>query len=149
MLSDLRYAFRNLLAAPGLSTVVILSVALGIGVNTAIFSFLGATVLRPIPGVNPDVITLQVNEGIRISGASWVEYNDIRQRLAPLAEVSAQNIRPLYADAGPRTERIWAEFVSNNFMSTFGVRPALGRFFLPGEADAPGSAPVVVISHAF
>ena len=149
MLSDFRYAFRNLRTSPGLSVVVILSVALGIGVNTAIFSFLGATVLRPIPGIGADVITLQVSEGKRLSGASYAEYQDIRERLAPLADVTAQNIRALYADDGARTERIWAEFVSGNFLSTFGVRPALGRFFLPDEAAAPGSAPVVVISHGF
>lgn len=149
MLSPLRSALRSLRSSPGLSSVVILSVALGIGVNTAIFSFLGATVLRPIPGVEADLLTLQVMEGRRLSGASWLEYNDLRERLGPLADVTAQSIRALYADDGARTERIWAEFVSDNFFSTLGVRPALGRFYLPEEARAPGSAPVVVLSHAF
>lgn len=148
-MSDFRSALRTLLRAPGLSAVIILSVALGIGVNTTIFSFLGATVFHPIPGVKADLITLQVNEGSRLSVASWPEYHDIRERLAPLADVTAQGILALSADDGPRTQRIWTEVVSGNFFTTLGIRPVLGRFILPGEASSPGSAPVVVISHAF
>lgn len=140
---------RPLLRAPGLSAVVILSVALGIGVNTTIFSFLGATVIRPLPGVDVDFLTVQVNEGPRLSGASWLEYRDLRERLSPLAEITAQGAQALYADAGPRTERIWAEFVSDNFFTALDQRPTLGRFFLPEEGASPGSAPVVVISHAY
>jgi macrolide transport system ATP-binding/permease protein len=142
-------ALRTLLHAPGLTAVVVLSVALGIGVNTAIFSFLGATVLRPLPAVGADVLTLQVNQGTRLSGASWLEYRDVRERLASLAEVTAQGARSVYVENGARTERVWAELVSGNFFSALAVRPALGRFFLPEEAAAPGSAPVVVISHGF
>src|SRR5687767_2970400 len=142
-------ALRTLLHAPGLTAVVVLSVALGIGVNTAIFSFLGATVLRPLPAVGADVLTLQVNQGTRLSGASWIEYRDVRERLAALAEVTAQGARSVYVENVARTERVWAELVSGNFFSTLDVRPAMGRFFLPEEAAAPGSAPVVVISHGF
>lgn len=149
MLSDLRFALRRLLKSPGLSAVIILSVAAGIGVNTAIFSFLGATVFRPLPGVTNDVLTVQINNGRRLSGASWLEYRDLRERLAPFAEVSAQNVRSLYTDTGARTERVWGEFVSDNFFNTLGVQPALGRFFRADEAGVPGSAPVVVISHGF
>jgi len=145
----LRHAFRTLRRAPGLSAVVILSVALGVGVNTAIFSFLGVTVLHPLPGVTADVLTIDQKEGTRRTGASWLEYRDVAERLAPLAEVTAQGPLSLYAGDGTRTERIWAEFVSGNLLSAFAVRPALGRFFLPEEARAPGGAPVVVISHAF
>ncbi|HUR58143.1 MAG TPA: hypothetical protein VM029_10570, partial [Opitutaceae bacterium] len=91
----MKYALRTLLRAPGLSAVVILSVGLGIGVNTAIFSFLGGTVFRPLPGVGTEVLVLQVHEAQRLSGTSWLEYRDLRERLAPLAEVSAHGVRAL------------------------------------------------------
>ncbi len=140
---------RTLLRTPLLSLTIIVSVAIGIGVNTAIFSFLGAAIYRPLPGVAADVVTLRITERQRLSGASWLEYRDLRDRLAPYADVTAQNIRSLYLDAGARTERVWGQFVSANFFSTFGVRPALGRFYLPDEGETPGAAPVVVISHGF
>jgi predicted permease len=139
--------FRPLLSAPGLSFTIILSLAIGIGANTAIFSFLGATVLNPLPGVTRDVLTVQVNQNRRPSGASWLEYRDVRERLAPFAEVTAQGIRAFYLEGGARTERVWSQFVSANFFSAFGVQPALGRFFRSEEAMTPGGAPVAVISH--
>ncbi len=145
----MKHALRTLLRAPFLSAVIILSVAVGIGVNTAIFSFLGATVHRPLAGVSTDVLTLQISERQRMSGASWLEYRDVHDRLAPLADITAQSVRSLYTEAGARTERVWGQFVSANFFATFGVSPALGRFYRPEEANTPGDAPVVVISHGF
>jgi predicted permease len=145
----LRYALRTLLRTPGLTAVVVLSVAAGIGANTAIFSFLGTTVLRPLPAVPADVLTIQVKNGTRLSGTSWVEYRDVRERLAPFAGVTAQGVRALYIEEGARTERVWSQFVSDNFFPTLGIRPALGRFFRPEEASSPGSQPVAVISHGF
>lgn len=141
------HALRTLLRAPGLSAVVVLSLALGIGVNTAIFSFLGATVFRPLPAVEADVLSVTINQRHRRSWASWQEYRDVSERLSTLAEITAQSIRPVAIEDGARTERVWSELVSGNFFSAFGVRPALGRFFRPEEAAAPGSAPVAVISH--
>src|SRR5438045_714679 len=99
-------AFRTLRRAPGLTAVVVLSVALGIGVNTAIFSFLGGTVFRPLPGVTADVLTIQINNRNRISGASWLEYRDVRERLAPVADVTVQSARSFYTENGARTERV-------------------------------------------
>ncbi len=145
----MKHALRTLLRTPALTLTIILSVAAGIGVNTAIFSFLGATVYRPLPGVSAEVLTIQISQRNRLSGASWVEYRDVHDRLAPFADVTAQSARALYTDNGARTERIWAQFVSENFFGVFGVQPALGRFFLADEATVPGSAPVVVISHGF
>src|SRR4051794_8192677 len=111
-------ALRSLLRAPGLTAVVILSVALGIGANTAIFSFLGGTVFRPLPGVRADVLTIQINNRQRLTGSSWVEYRDIRERLASLADVTAQSARSFYTESGARTERVWGQFVSENFLPT-------------------------------
>jgi predicted permease len=142
-------SFRPLLRAPGLTIVIVLSVALGIGVNTAIFSFLGGTVFRPLPGVTADVLTIQILSRQRFSGASWLEYRDVRERLGALAEITAQSARSLYTDNGARTERVWGQFVSDNFFSAFGVRLALGRAFQGDEAIVPGGAPVAVISHGY
>jgi predicted permease len=143
----LKHAVRTLLRAPGLTAVVVLSVAVGIGINTAIFSFLGGTVLRPLSGVAEEVLTIEINQGRRMSGSSWTEYRDVRDRLAPVAEVSAHNVRALYLESGARTERVWSELVTGNFFSVLGVKPALGRFYTPEETATPGSAAVVVISH--
>lgn len=139
---------RTFLGAPFLSFVIILSVGLGVGANTAIFSFLGATVFRPLPGVTADVLTIETSQRQRRSGASWSDFRDVRERLAPLAEVTAQSVRSLYTESGARTERVWAQLVSDNFFPAFGVAPALGRFFLADEASVIGREPVVVISHS-
>ena len=150
-LRDLRHAWRMIFRMPGLSAVVILSLGVGIGVNTAVFSWIQAVVLRPLPGV-PDAsrfhfVETRAEAGTH-PGLSWLEYRDLRERLRSFDDLIASRMVPLSLGEAGRTERVSAELVSDNYFSGLSLRPALGRF--PGGSDArAGEASVVVISHGF
>ena len=137
---------------PVLAAVVILSLAVGIGVNTAIFSWLQAVILRPLPGVSDaggfHLVEPRASEGTH-PGASWLEYRDLRERLPSLRDVLAYRMAPLNVGEAPRTERTYGLLVSGNYFSALGLRPALGRFLRPEEVARPGGEPVVVISHDY
>ncbi len=147
-MSDLKYAFRTLTKARGLSLVVILSLAIGIGANTTVFSWLNGAILRPLPGVAADLLCVEPrNAAGSYVGASWLEYRDLIERLPSVARLVAQRPRTFNFGENEKGERLWGEFVSGNFFAALGVRPALGRFFRPDEAATIGGAPVAVISH--
>lgn len=129
--------------------MVILSLAIGIGANTVIFSWLKAQVFEPLPGVSAPVWSLETKDdsGNYVS-TSWLEYRDLRQMTSSFEGIAAQRPRAFYLGDSERDARIFGEFVSENFFEVLGVRPALGRFFRPEEGTRPGSEPVAVISHA-
>ncbi|HYU44119.1 MAG TPA: ABC transporter permease, partial [Vicinamibacteria bacterium] len=150
-LRDLRHAWRMIFRMPGLSAVVILSLGVGIGVNTAVFSWIQAVVLRPLPGV-PDASRVHLVEPRAEAGThpgvSWLEYRDLRERLRSFDGLIASRMAPLSLGEAGRTERVSAQLVSDNYFSGLSLRPALGRF--PGGSGArAGDASVVVISHGF
>ena len=144
----LRHAFRTVTKTPWLSAVVILSLAIGIGTNTVIFSWLRAQIFEPLPGITASVWSLETKDdtGNYVS-TSWLEYRDLREMLSSFQGVAAQRPRAFYLGDSERDARIFGEFVSDNFFDVLGARPALGRFFRPEEATRPGSEPVAVISH--
>lgn len=145
----LRSAFRHLLKAPLLNAVIILSLAAGIGVNTVVSSWLRQSIFEPLPGVGAPVMLLEVRDDTgTYTGSNWLEYQDLRELLPSLSGLAAHRLRALNLGDSERDARLYAEYVSANFFSLLGVRPALGRFFLPGEVAQPGTAPVVVVSHA-
>ncbi len=147
---DLRSAFRALFKSPGLTLVVVLSLAVGIGANTVVFSWLKSSVFNPLPGVSAPVVLLETRDDTgNFVGTSWLEYKDLRAMLPSFEEVAAHRPRALYLGNSERESRVFAEYVSENFFRTLEVRPQLGRFFAPDEATKPGSAPVVVISDDF
>ncbi|MBA3849727.1 MAG: hypothetical protein C0502_06995 [Opitutus sp.] len=146
----LRSALRNLVHAPYLSAVVILSLAIGIGANTLVSSWLRQALFEPLPGVTQPVLLLEVRDDMgNYSGTNWPEYRDLPGLLPSVSGIAAHRLRALYLGDSERDSRIFAEYVSGNFFPLLGVRPALGRFFVPEEVAQPGSAAVVVISHAF
>jgi predicted permease len=153
MLSDLRFALRQLAKSPGFTAVVVLSLALGIGANTVVFSSIQASFLDPLPGVEHGARLMVIDPRDR-SGtyllSSWLDYRDVREQQTSFREIAASSVRPLNL-GGPdgQDERIWAELVSDNFFPLLGVRPALGRFFTANESTHPGSSPVAVIAYAF
>ncbi len=149
-MTDLKYALRTLTKSPGLSLVIIVSLALGIGANTTIFSWLNSAIFRPLPGVSADLLCVEArNAAGTYTGSSWLEYRDLLERLPSFASLVAQRPRTFYLGDNEKGERIWGELVSGNFFAALGVQPALGRFFRPDEAAAIGGAPVAVISHPF
>ena len=137
--------------APVLSAVVMLSLGVGIGVNTVVFSWLQGTIVHPLPGVEDSgrlhLIESRSDTG-SYPGVSWLEYRDLRQRLTTMPELIAFRMAPFYIGEPGRIERTYGQLVSGNYFSALRVRAALGRFLRPDEADRPGGEPVVVISYS-
>ena len=152
LIRDLTHSVRARARMPVLATVVVLSLAVGIGVNTAVFSWIQAIVFRPIPEVrNASSIYLvepKTETGIR-PGASWLEYRDLQEHVRALPDLSAFRMVPLNIGEASRSERSYALLVSGNYFSSLGLTPAAGRFLQADEASRPGGQPVVVISYDF
>ncbi len=143
-------AFRSLLKTPWLSAVIVASLAIGIGSNTVVFSWLKDAVFQPLPGVDAPLWSLETKDdtGGYVTTA-WPEYRDLIPMLPSFESIAAQRPRNLHLGDSERETRVFAELVSANFFEVLGVRPAQGRFFRADEGDRPGVAPVVVISHDF
>jgi putative ABC transport system permease protein len=151
MLTDIRHAARAALRNPVVSMVVVFSLGIGIGVNTAVFSWLQAIILHPLPAVSRSAalhsIELRTRSG-SYSGMSWLEFRDLRERLTTVEDLIAFRMIPLYVGDPGRVERTYGQLVSGNYFNALGLRPTLGRFLRSDEAERPGSEPVTVISYA-
>jgi len=147
---DVRVAWRAIRRSPAVSAVVIASIGLGIGVNTAVFSWLQTLLLKPIPGVR-DASAFHAVEPLTETGSypgsSWLEYQDLSERLPSFSHLVASRMAPFSLGAADWSERTYGQFVSGNYFTALGLGPALGRFFGPEDSARPGASPVVVISH--
>jgi len=149
-LQDLRYGARVLRASPGFTTAAVLTLALGIAANTAVFGWIDALLVHPFPGVK-DGGRLASIETITPTGefivTAWRDYLDYRDSLTLTSGVAA-SLFNAFAVGDENPQRVSGEYVSANYFSVLGVQPVLGRSFLAGEcADTAGSCPVVVIGH--
>jgi predicted permease len=158
LLQDLRYGARMLLKRPGGAAIVVLSMALGIGANSTIFSFVNELLLRPPAVERPEELLEVLNHNARrgssfdsFSGLSYPEYEFYRDNNHVFSETLAWTGDPSLISWSRKGEGeiIQGEYVSGNFFSCLGVKAALGRTFAPEEDRTPGTHPVVVISHAF
>ena len=158
MWNDLRYGLRTLGRSPVFTIVAVSSLALGIGANTAIFSLLNQVMLRMLPVSEPERLVVLHTEGQREGWSSsdnneavfsYPMYKDLRDRNQVLDGVIARASGHATVSYGGETERAYAEMVSGNFFQVLGVRPALGRLFLPDDDAAPGANPVVVLSYGY
>jgi putative ABC transport system permease protein len=139
---DLRFGARMLFRNPGFTVVAVLTLALGIGANTAIFSVVNAVLLRPLPYAHPqDLVTLRSNQ-------SWPDLHDIQQQARSLEKIGAFANWQFDLLGNGEPEQVQAALVSLDLFDTLGVAPALGRTFSTAD-DQPGNARVVVISHGF
>jgi predicted permease len=146
---DVRYGFRVLRASPGFAAVAVLSLALGIGANTSIFSVVNAALLRPLPVTQPDQLVFVFN-GSRTnpySTSSYPDYVDYRDKNEVFSDFLTYSSITMSARADDQTDLISGSIVSGNFFEALGVRAALGRTFLPEEDATPNTHPVAVISH--
>src|SRR5918911_3457607 len=131
--SDFRLALRGLRRSPLFATVAILSLALGIGANTAIFTLIDQILLRKLPVVAPEQLVMLYQQGSNMGSNmgmrmhSYPLYQDLQQKAEPLAEVICRRIVPASVSIDNQTERIEAEMVSGNYFSMLGVQPAVGR----------------------
>jgi putative ABC transport system permease protein len=147
---DARYGLRILRASPGFAAVAIISLALGIGANTSIFSVVNASLLRPLPVNDPDHLAFVFN-GTRTRPygvTSYPDYVDYRDKNDVFSHLLAYGSITMSARIDDQTELISGLLVSGNFFDALGVHPQPGRSFLPDEDSTPGSHPVVVISHS-
>ena len=148
-LQDFRYGFRVLLKSPGFSIIAILTLALGIGANSTIFSWINSTVLDPIPGVahTSQYVALAAGGANNPNPFSYPDYIDLRDRNQSFSEVIGSSLTDMDLTANAKPERVWGVLCTANYFSGLGVRPVLGRGFLPVEGTKPNGAPVVVISY--
>ncbi len=152
MAADFRYSLRALRAQPTFVAVAVLSLALAIGANSAIFSFADALLLRPLSVPDPsglyDVTNTTPDDPLE--GMSFPDYRDLSENSCSFAGLAAYRLTTLAAATDPAApaQIRFAVLASGNFFPVAGVAPARGRSFVPREADAPGQA-VAVISHDF
>ncbi|HSB29494.1 MAG TPA: ABC transporter permease, partial [Pyrinomonadaceae bacterium] len=150
MLKDLRYAVRMLTKTPAVTLVAIVTLALGIGANTAIFSGVSAFILReiPVPEANRLVRPVEINENGSISDEiSYPDFVDYRNQSNSFTGLSGEDMIRVAIDADKQNEVIWGQAVSGNYFDIMQVKPFMGRAFLPQEDGAPGANPVVVLGH--
>lgn len=152
MKSDLVHALRALARTPVLAAVIVLSLGVGIGVNTVVFSWIQALVFRPIPGVadaSPfHLIEARTEAGLR-PGSSWLEYRDLRERISALDDLMAFRMVPLNVGESSRNERTYGLMVSGNYFRSLGLAAAAGRLIGDDDAMRPGGDAVAVLSYDY
>jgi len=147
---DVRYGLRMLARSPGLTVVAVLSLALGIGANTAIFSVVDALLFKPLPYPQPERLMAVAYDNEQPQGFQfwpYPKYAALRDAQVSFDSVAAYSQLQLSAKIGEQAERIEAEVVTANYFSMLGVQAGLGRVFLPEEDQTPGAHPVVLLGH--
>ena len=148
---DVRYSLRQLAKSPGFTVIALLTLALGIGANSTIFSWINSTLLNPIPGVATTGELVAISLGTNpqnpfpLTYPDFVHLRDQTRSLSGLVGYSMTNTMNLTGSGKP--ERVWGTLASANYFDVLGVRPVLGRGFLPEEDRTPGGAPVAVLSY--
>ena len=153
LLDDVRYALRQLRKSPGFAVTAILMLALGICANSTVLSWIDGTMLHPIPGARETGELVSVQRGERnISPApplSYLDYRDLRERNHSFTGMIAYNHDWItLTRTGGEPERIYIANVTANYFDVLGVKPMLGRFFLPEEETRPDAVPYVVLSYS-
>ena len=153
LLHDLRYGLRMMARNPSFTAVAVLTLAIGIGATTTAFTWINGVLLQPLGGV-ADPSRLVVLETVTPNGEwvpnSYPDFIDFRDRLKLLDGVAVTRPSALSVGREEHADRVWGELVSGNFFDVLGVKPEIGRLFLPAEfADAPGKFPIVVISDRY
>jgi predicted permease len=148
---DVRYGLRMIVKAPGFAFIAILTLALGIGANTTIFSWINSTLLNPVPGLSSPSGVMVLSLGKSTENAfpfSYPDYQAMQDGQQSFSGLAAYNFpAPMSLTGKGKPERAWAVLTSANYFDVLGVRPMLGRTFLPGEDAKPNGAPVAVISY--
>lgn len=149
LLQDVRYAARQLRRSPGFTAVVVLTLALGIGATTAVFSAINALLLRPLPVHEPDrlVELARVNErGDVLQSFAYQDYRELQEATGVLSGLAAWELDEFSLRTGEAAEPVMAVPASGSYWGTLGVRPAVGRFFGPDEDREGDPAMVAVLS---
>lgn len=149
---DVRYGLRVLLRSPGFTLVAVLTLALGIGANTAVFSVINGFLLRPLPGKDNDrlLVIAQHQSKEDYSGPiSYLDYLEYRSHSDAYSDMAAYTNGLVGLAADNRSDRIIVQFVTGNFFSFLGLQPAAGRFILPEEGEKSGAERLVVLGYRY
>ena len=148
--NDLRYALRTLRNNPGFAAVTILTLALGVGANTAIFSVINAVLLRPLPFGTPNQLCVITESlpSVPMVGPSYQNFQDFRDRAKSFSAMSATRITTLTLTGAGEPERLPAQMISASMFPLLGVSATMGRTFAP-EEDRAGGPQVVLLSYGF
>jgi len=153
LLQDIRYGLRTLRRTPGLTIVVALTIAIGVGVNTATFSLVNGFIIRPMPVPQPQQIVAlpiqEANSALGALGFSYPEFADFRQQAAGSCDMFGQAFAGGGVTFGGRTDQASFSAVTSNFFSGMGVKPALGRLILPSEGEKPGEPATLVLGYRY
>src|ERR1700683_139443 len=146
---DIRYSLRMIAKAPGYAAIVILTLALGIGANSTIFSWINSALLNPVPGLaHPsEVVSLTQGKPEDYLGFSYPDIQALRDGQQSFTGITACIFTPMSLTGKGKPERVWGMVASANYFDVLGVHPILGRGFLPADDEKPGGAPVAVISY--
>jgi predicted permease len=152
MWQDVRFGLRMLAKSPAFTAVAILTLALGIGANTAIFSVINALLFRPLAVQNADrltVVAVQTGPDSVPDGLSYPDYRDYREQSDVFTEMAGYDLNLVGLGSGGRADRVIVSYVTSNYFSMLGVQPSSGRMIAPGEGDAPNTGAVVVLGHSY
>src|SRR5215469_10313233 len=150
---DVRYALRMLRKSPGFTLVAALTLAVGIGASTTVFSWVRAVLLNPLPGAAEPQRVVAL-ESMGSDGhwypTSYLDFRDLRRNCKLIESMSVTKPMALPVGNGDTVERVWGEVVSGSFFDLLGINPEIGRFFSSAEVDHEQNAhPLLVISHAY
>jgi predicted permease len=153
LLQDLRYASRAFLKSPWFAVLAVMTLGLGIAVNTTIFSVVNGFLLRPMPVAHPEqlvVLSLQQGGDHALQNFSYPDYRDLReQSSSAFAELAGYKITLSSLTTEAVGDHSLVTRVTGNYFSMLGIQPALGRLILPTEGQAPGADPVIVLGYAY
>jgi predicted permease len=151
LVQDLRVSLRRLRKAPGFTLIAVLSLALGIGANSAIFSLVNTALLRPLPVERPGELvalnSISEKGEVEIPVLSHPNYKDYRDRNTTLAGLILYRMAPVSLSHDGVNERVWSYVVSGNYFEVLGVRAKMGRVITPDDNKAKGAHPVAVLTH--
>ena len=152
LLADLKFSFRTLAKSPGFTAIAVLSLALGIGANTAIFSIVNAMLIRDLPYENPEELVSIYRERARGSfdPLNYPDFLEVEEGTRQVfADLAGYQYARAQREIGTGVEPVVTEMVTGNYMPLLGVRPALGRTILPEDHSAPGAHPVVMLGFRY
>ena len=151
-MTDLRWAWRSIRSTPLLSVVVVCSLAIGVGANTVVFSWLQVVRWKPLPAVSAawSLYTVEPRtDAGEYLGSSWPDFLDLQRRLTTVEWIEAFRMTPLTVGAAPETSRAAGLFVSGGYFRSLGLKAAAGRLLDADDVAVPGDRPVVVISYDY
>src|SRR5271170_2537230 len=152
LIQDVRVAARMLLRSPGFSAVVVLTLALGVGANTAVFSIVNSFLFNPLPVRDPGRLIVMACEDPKAAfphEVSNADLQDFEAHSEVTSDMTAFLVNFAGLSTGNRSERVFVTFAKGNYFSMLGVQPALGRLFLPGEGQTAGADPVIVLGYTY